>query len=245
MNMRPSSHRWCAAALAAGLLLAGAAHAQAPTPENAIRKNLAARMSDLPAIDEVTPTPMKGLYEVRIGTDLLYTDAEGNFLIQGSMLDTRSQKNLTQERLAKVTAIDFKSLPTQNAITLKRGNGKRQMAVFADPNCGYCKRFEADIEKLDNVTVHIYLIPILGQDSVTKTRNIWCAKDKAATWSAWMMGGTTPPQATCNTAAIDANVALAQKHRITGTPTVVFESGRRIPGAIPRDQVEQLLNDVR
>jgi thiol:disulfide interchange protein DsbC len=161
------------------------------------------------------------------------------------MLDTRAQKNLTQERLDKLTAIDFKSLPTQNAITLKRGNGKRQMAVFADPNCGYCKRFESEIEKLDNVTVHIYLIPILGQDSVTKTRDIWCAKDKAAAWSNWMIKGTTPPQASCSTAAIDANLAMARKYRVTGTPTVVFESGRRVPGAIQRAQVEQFLSETR
>ncbi|ARU04524.1 disulfide isomerase [Comamonas serinivorans] len=232
--------RLASATLAACLLFAASAQAQ----ESVIRKNLAARMSELPAIDEVQPTPMKGLYEIRIGTDLFYTDAEGNYLIQGNLLDTRAQKNLTQERLAKVTAIDFKSLPVKNAITLKRGNGKRQMAVFADPNCGYCKRFEGEIEKLDNVTVHVYLIPILGQDSVTKTRNIWCAKDKAATWSDWMLKGKAPAQASCNTAAIDANVALAQKYRITGTPTVVFESGRRVPGAIPSDQLEQLLSDA-
>ncbi len=240
MTLRFHLNRFTIAAMA-GMLLLGTAQAQ----ESVIRKNLAARMSDLPPIDEVKPTPMTGLYEVRIGNDLLYSDAEGNFLIQGTLLDTRVQKNLTQERISKLTAIDFKSLPTKNAITYKRGNGKRQMAVFADPNCGYCKRFESEIEKLENVTVHIYLIPILGQDSVTKTRNIWCAKDKAKTWSDWMIKGAAPAEASCNTAAIDANMALAQKYRITGTPTVVFESGKRVPGAIPIAQVEQLLSDAR
>ena len=217
----------------------------ASAQDSTIRKTLAERIPQLQQIDEVRPTPMTNLYEVRIGDELLYTDAEGNFLIQGKLLDTKAQKNLTDERLSKITAIDFKSLPTKNAITIKRGNGKRQMAVFADPNCGYCKRFEVDIEKLKDVTVHVYLIPILGQDSVTKTRNIWCAKDKAKTWSDWMIKGVTPPEASCNTSAIDANLALAQKHRITGTPTVVFESGQRVPGAIPSAQVEQLLSDAR
>ena len=240
MTLRFHLNRFTIAAMA-GMLLLGTAQAQ----ESVIRKNLAARMSDLPPIDEVKPTPMTGLYEVRIGNDLLYSDAEGNFLIQGTLLDTRVQKNLTQERISKLTAIEFKSLPTKNAITFKRGNGKRQMAVFADPNCGYCKRFESEIEKLENVTVHIYLIPILGQDSVTKVRNIWCAKDKAKTWSDWMLKGAAPAEASCNTAAIDANLALAQKYRITGTPTVVFESGKRVPGAIPIAQVEQLLSDAR
>ena len=240
MNLRSPLTRFALATTAA-VLLAQSALAQ----ESVIRKNLAARMSNLPTIDVVRPTPMTNLYEVRIGNELLYTDAEGNFLIQGSVLDTKAQKNLTQERISKLTAIDFKSLPTKNAFAIKRGNGKRQMAVFADPNCGYCKRFEADIEKLKDVTVHIYLVPILGQDSVTKTRNIWCAKDKAKTWSDWMIKGVTPADASCNTSAIDANLALAQKHRITGTPTVVFESGQRIPGAIDAAQVEQLLSDAR
>ena len=240
MNLRTPLTRFALATTAA-LLLAQSALAQ----ESVIRKNLAARMSGLPTIDEVRPTPMTNLYEVRIGDDLLYTDAEANFLIQGKLLDTKAQKNLTDERISKLTAIDFKSLPTKNAITIKRGNGKRQLAVFADPNCGYCKRFEADIEKLKDVTVHVYLIPILGQDSVAKTRNIWCAKDKAKTWSDWMIKGVTPADASCNTSAIDANLALAQKHRITGTPTVVFESGQRVPGAIPVAQVEQLLSDAR
>ena len=240
MNLRTPLTRFALATTAA-LLLAQSALAQ----ESVIRKNLAARMSGLPTIDEVRPTPMTNLYEVRIGDDLLYTDAEANFLIQGKLLDTKAQKNLTDERISKLTAIDFKSLPTKNAFTIKRGNGKRQLAVFADPNCGYCKRFEADIEKLKDVTVHVYLIPILGQDSVAKTRNIWCAKDKAKTWSDWMIKGVTPANASCDTGAIDANLALAQKHRITGTPTVVFESGQRVPGAIPVAQVEQLLSDAR
>ena len=244
MTLRSSWTRFLphlALAATAALVLTPSAMAQ----ESVIRKNLAARMAGFPAIDEVRPTPMSNLYEVRIGDDVLYTDAEGNFLIQGKLLDTKAQKNLTDERISKLTAIDFKTLPTKNAFTLKRGNGKRQLAVFADPNCGYCKRFEADVEKLKDVTVHVYLVPILGQDSVTKTRNIWCAKDKAKAWSDWMLKGVTPANASCDTSAIDANVALAQKYRITGTPTLVFESGQRVPGAIGAAQVEQLLSDAR
>ena len=240
MNLRTPLTRFALATTAA-LLLAQSALAQ----ESVIRKNLAARMSGLPTIDEVRPTPMTNLYEVRIGDDLLYTDAEANFLIQGKLLDTKAQKNLTDERISKLTAIDFKSLPTKNAFTIKRGNGKRQMAVFADPNCGYCKRFEADIEKLKDVTVHVYLIPILGQDSVAKTRNIWCAKDKAKAWTDWMIQDMPPAEAKCDTAALQRNVEFGRKARINGTPTIVFADGTRVPGAIDAARIEKFLTEAK
>ncbi len=219
------------------LTLPFAAQAQ----EAAIRKNLGERIPGLTQIDEITKTPMSGLFEVRIGNEVLYTDAEGNYLIQGSLLDTRNKKNLTDERIEKLTAIAFKDLPLKNAFTVVRGNGKRQVAVFEDPNCGYCKRFEKDMLKVDNVTVHTFLIPILGADSEDKTRNIWCAKDKVKVWSDWMHSNVPPKAATCNTDAIKANLELAKKYRITGTPTLVFADGTRVPGAIGAQQVEQLL----
>lgn len=225
------------AALALALMLPFAAHAQ----EAAIRKNLAERIPALAQIDEISKTAMPGLFEVRVGNEVLYTDAEGNYLIQGSLLDTRNKRNLTDERIEKLTAIDFKDLPAKNAFTIVRGNGKRKLAVFEDPNCGYCKRFEKDMQNVDNVTVSIYLIPILGADSVEKARNIWCAKDKAKAWNDWMHDAAVPKATSCNTDAITANLELAKKYRITGTPTLVFADGTRVPGAINAQQVEKLL----
>ncbi len=210
--------------------------------EATIRKNLAERIPALAQIDEVSKTPMAGLYEVRIGTDLLYTDAEGNFLIQGSLLDTKARRNLTEERIDKLTAIDFKDLDLKNAFTQVFGDGKRKLAVFEDPNCGYCKRFEKDLQKVDNVTVHFFLIPILGADSVEKSRQIWCSADKLKTWNDWMLRDIAPKeQAGCNTDALTANLEFAKKYRITGTPTLIFADGKRVPGAINAQQIEQNL----
>ena len=223
------------------LCVAGWAQAQEAT----IRKNLVERLPTLPKIDEVSKTPMNGLFEVRIGTDVVYTDAEGNFLIQGTLIDTRLKRNLTEERTEKLLAIPFDQLPLKNTFTQIRGNGKRKLVVFADPNCGYCKRFEKDLQKLENVTIHHVLYPILGEDSMTKSRHIWCAKDKAKAWNDWMIGGTTPTAAQCNTAAIDANVEFGRKYRITGTPTLFFADGSRVPGAVPMAQVEKLLNEQK
>jgi thiol:disulfide interchange protein DsbC len=222
-----------AAALALPLL----AHAQ----EAAIRKNLAG-VPGLSEIDEINKTPMPGLYEVRVGTDILYTDAEGKYLIQGNLIDARARKNLTEERVNKLTAIDFDSLDWKNAFTIVRGNGKRKLVVFEDPNCGYCKRFEKDLQKIDNITVHLFLIPILGEDSTVKSRQIWCSDDQGKAWLDWMVNNVAPKGAAiCNTEALTANLEFAKKYRITGTPTLVFANGTRIPGAINAQQVEQHL----
>ena len=214
----------------------------AAAQESTIRKNLAERIPALSQIDEISKTPMPGLFEVRVGTDVLYTDAEGNFLLHGSLLDARNGRNLTEERVNKLLAVDFKTLELKNAITMVRGNGKRKLAVFEDPNCGYCKRFEKDLQKVDNVTVHLFLIPILGEDSVNKSRQIWCAADRAKSWNDWMLRDVAPKgKAICNTEALTANLEFANKHRISGTPTLIFEDGSRVPGAIGAVQLEERL----
>ena len=214
--------------------------------EAVIRKNLAERLPNLPKIDEVSPTPMKGLFEVRVNqSDILYTDAEGNFLIQGALIDTKARTNLTEQRIDKLTAVAFNDLPLKDAFTVVRGNGKRKLAVFEDPNCGFCKRFERDLAKLNDVTVYVFLYPILGQDSVTKSQNIWCAKNRAKAWEDWMLRNVTPPAASCDTAALDRNVAFGQKNRITGTPTTFFVDGSRVPGAVPLDKIEEALASAK
>jgi thiol:disulfide interchange protein DsbC len=211
--------------------------------EAVIRKALAERLPNLPKIDEVTRSPLPGLWEVRIGTELLYTDAQGQYLVQGEVIDLRSRTNLTQQRIDKLTAFDFDKLPLKDAITIKQGKGTRKMAVFVDPNCGYCKRFERDVSNLKDVTVYIYLYPILGADSQTKSRDIWCAKDPALAWRDWMLANKLPSSAPakCDFAAIERNVELGRKHRVTGTPATVFEDDTRLPGAVPGEQLDKQL----
>jgi thiol:disulfide interchange protein DsbC len=209
--------------------------------EATIRKNLPARLSNFPAIDEVQASPIAGLYEVRLGGDVVYTDANADYLVQGEVIDVKARRNLTKERQDKLSAVDFKLLPLKDSFTIVRGNGKRKMAVFEDPNCGYCKRFETDLKTINNVTVHIFLIPILGEDSVEKSKNIWCSKDRAATWQAWMINHQPPAAAKCDTSALDRNLAFAQKYRINGTPAVFFTDGTRVPGAMQAAQIEAML----
>ncbi len=227
------------------LAIAALALSSAQAQEAAIRKNLSERLPNIPKIDEVSKTPMSGLYEVRMGGDIMYSDAEGNFLIQGNLIDVRQKRNLTEERVDKLSAVPFEQLPLKNAFNQVRGNGKRKLVVFADPNCGYCKRFEKDLQKLDNVTISHVLYPILGEDSKTKSKNIWCAKDKAKAWNDWMINGMAPASASCDTAAIEANVEFGKKSRITGTPTLFFADGTRVVGAVPLAQIESQLANMK
>jgi thiol:disulfide interchange protein DsbC len=177
---------------------------------------------------------------VRIGTEVIYTDETGNHVIQGHLIDTRTRVDLTEARIAKLTQIDFSSLPLKDAILIKQGTGARKLVVFGDPNCGYCKRIERDLLTLKDVSIYTFLYPILGPDSNVKSRDIWCAKEPAKTWRSWMVDGVTPPKSMgkCDTAAIERNLALGSKYRVQGTPAVVFEDGSRAPGAIPAEQLE-------
>jgi thiol:disulfide interchange protein DsbC len=232
--------------LAPTWMVALAAAALAPpvlADEAAIRKTIAERLPDFPAIDEVSKTPIPGIYELRIGMEVLYTDEQGNHLIEGQLIETKSKVNITEARLSKLTAIDFAALPFKDAIVWKQGSGARKLVIFADPNCGYCKRFEKELQAVKDLTVYTFLYPILGGDSPEKSRNIWCAKDNTKAWRDWMLAGTTPPRpmGQCDVAALQRNTALGRKYRVNGTPALVFEDGKRVPGAMSMEQVEKQL----
>ena len=215
--------------------------------EAAIRKNLPERLKGFPAIDEVTKTGVAGLYEVRMGQEIVYTDETGTFLVQGEIIDTRTRVNVTDARLAKINAIDVSSLPLKDAIVWKQGTGARKLVVFADPNCGYCKKFERDLQAIKDITVYTFVIPILGGDSPTKSRDIWCAKDASAVWRKWMIEGTLPARnmGQCDASAIERNLALSRKYNVNSTPSIVFEDGTRLRGAPPMDRFEQQLLATR
>lgn len=218
---------------------------QAMANEALIRKNLGERLANLPTIEEIRPSAMPGLFEVRINqADIFYTDAEGNFLIQGTLFDTRARANLTEQRVEELSRVAFSDLPLQDAITTVRGNGQRKIAVFMDPNCGFCKRLDRDMVRVNNVTVYTFLVPLLGPNSQTMSRNIWCARNPADTYHNWMLRGVTPPEATCDAAALERNLAFSNRHRITGTPTSFLADGTRIVGA-DFNRIQQSLTSRR
>ena len=192
-------------------------------------------------VKSVSPAPVSGLYEVLVGNDIFYTDNTGKYLIQGEIIELASGKNITEQRQADLNRIKWGDLNPANAIKNVRGNGNRQLAIFSDPNCGYCKRLEKSLQQLDNVTIYTYLIPILSPDSAQKSKQIWCSSDKVKSWNAWMLDNQTPSgQGDCAT-PLERNTALARKLGVTGTPAMFFADGSRISGAAPLANIEKKL----
>jgi thiol:disulfide interchange protein DsbC len=228
-----------AAAISAALLAATNISAD----EAMIRKNLARRLPNLPRIDSVLPSPVKGLWEIRLGSELIYSDEQGAFVIEGQIIDTQRHLNITERRIEELTAVDFRKLPLQDAVVWKQGTGTRRIVVFADPNCGYCKHLERDLSSVPDITVYTFLVPVLGGDSPEKSRAIWCSRDSGKTWRRWMLDGAAPPAATakCNSAVLDRNLALGRKHGLVGTPMLVFEDNQRVPGIMTAADVAKKL----
>jgi thiol:disulfide interchange protein DsbC len=222
---------------------AGAAsqHAKAATSD-AVQKAFEARFPGVP-VTGVQPTPFGGLYEVRIGQDILYTDADVKFVMQGALIDAETRADLTARRLEEINRVAFSSLPLNLAIKQVKGDGSRKIAVFEDPNCGYCKQLHNTLKSVDNITVYTLLFPILAPDSSDKARNVWCAQDKAKAWKDWMVDHVTPPKANCD-APLDKLLALGQKLNVTGTPAIIFADGSRVNGALPREALEKKLASV-
>jgi thiol:disulfide interchange protein DsbC len=214
-------------------------------PEAGIKRIMESRLKPGTVIDGVTKSPFFGLYEVRIGSEIVYTDEKVNYIFHGSVLDGRTMDNLTQERVDKLSAIKFDDLPVAASIKMVNGSGKRKLAYFADPNCGYCKKFEREsLAQLKDATIYIYLYPILSPDSVVKSRSIWCSADKLKAWNDWMVKGQPPTaQGSCDT-PIDSLQLLGQRMRVNATPTLFLANGRRIPGAISLAQLESAVAEA-
>jgi thiol:disulfide interchange protein DsbC len=230
--------------IAGTLLVAGLLSTAVHANEAEVRKNMQARYPGIP-VESVARTPLPGIYEVYAGGIVIYTDEKVNYLIaEGRLVDANTRTDLTAERLRKLRAIPFNSLPLNQSFTIVRGNGKRKLAYFADPNCGFCKRFEQDILSVNDITVHVFLYPVLSQDSIDKARAVWCSKDRAKAWNDWMQKGVVPTAAgTCDT-PIDKNVQFGRDKSIGGTPTLILADGSRVPGAIGAAELVKLMDEA-
>ena len=234
-----------AAVAALGLAVCASALAET-AQEAAIKKSLEPRLGEGAKIDSITKTPYGGLLEVRIGGDIFYTDAKGEYLFIGRIVDTKNFQDLTKARVDEINKIKFADLPFDSALKMVKGNGKRVIAVFEDPNCGYCKRFRQTLNEMENVTVYTFMYNILAEDSAVKSRNVWCSADRNKAWDEWMLKGKAADPAPANcTAPNDKILALGQKMKISGTPTVFFTDGTRIPGAIDLKALESKLASIK
>ncbi len=221
------------------LLLAAFSFNALANPE-VIKKEFEKKYTEV-KVDRVTKAGYGDLWEIYAGGEIIYTDEKVSYLIIGTLVDVASKQNVTEARLQKLTAIKFADLPFEHSIKLVRGNGARKMAIFEDPNCGYCKKFEQDVNSLDNITAYIFPYPILAQDSTDKSKAVWCSPDRLKAWQDLMLRERQPTaKGTCEN-PIDKIVAVGRSLRITGTPTTFFEDGERIAGILPKDKMEAKL----
>jgi thiol:disulfide interchange protein DsbC len=210
--------------------------------EAEIRKSIQDKFPSIGKLDHIVKTPYAGLYEIVIDGQLLYTDEKGLYLFDGNVIEAKSHRNLSEERRKKLFAIDFNKLPLELAVKKVKGNGKRSMAYFTDPNCGYCKRLEKELAKVTDVTLYLFLYPIFPNSDVI-VRNVRCAKDPVKAWDDLMLNGNAPADANCETPTIKV-LALGKKLRVNGTPNLIFGNGAQSPGYLPAEELEKNLNET-
>ncbi|WP_374363514.1 DsbC family protein [Pseudoduganella danionis] len=227
-------------------LMAGCVSAETPSTE-AIRKLVEPRLGANVKVDSVKETPYAGLYEVRVGTDILYTDKTATYLFSGHVFNLVTSTDLTKERLDEINRIKFSDLPLDKAIKTVKGDGKRVIAVFEDPNCGYCKRFrQTTLKDTDNVTIYTFMYNILAEDSFVKSKNIWCSLDRSQAWDDWMIRNKPAAPASANCVAPNDEVLeLGRKLGVNGTPAIFFADGSRVPGAIDSKMLEEKFAKIK
>ncbi len=244
---------WDTSRTAAGATHAGPAPAAAPAPTAAaspaatIRQTIESRFHGVHVLD-VQASTIPGIYEVFLGNEIVYSDSHGDYLLMGPLVDTQTQENLTEARLTEHGRVDFGSLPLERAIKVVKGNGSRRFAVFSDPDCPFCQQLEQQsLPQITNITMYVFLYPIasLHPQATAKAHAIWCARDRAAAWDAWMhqkkLPSDTPAGGVCTGDPVKELQQLGDKLHVNSTPTIFFSNGRRVAGAIPGSDLERLL----
>lgn len=198
-------------------------------------------------IESITKTPYGGLYEVFLDGQIVYTDEKFSFLLaEGRLIEPKSKRDITSERMDELTRIDFASLPLDQAVKVVKGNGSRKLVVFSDPDCPYCKRLEQkELMNINDVTIYTFLYPLeqLHPDAANKSRAIWCAPDRAKAWQDWVLNGQLTKAETCDN-PLAKNAELGRKLGVTSTPTLFFSDGRRMLGAYPAKDIEKAISSA-
>jgi thiol:disulfide interchange protein DsbC len=197
-------------------------------------------------ITSVEESPIKGIYEVVLGKNITYTDESAKFFLFGDVIRMSDQTNLTSPKRDDLKKLDFASLPLKDAIKYTKGNGSRKIAVFSDPQCPFCKKLEAELLKLDNVTIYIFTNPIVGlhPEARNLSKKIWCSKDKAKAWREYLLSSIEPKSDGLCENPVDRNIGLAQSLGLNGTPMSVLEDGSVIEGSVSFGELDYKLDKV-
>jgi thiol:disulfide interchange protein DsbC len=207
-----------------------------------LRRKLEQRFPQV-RIKRVVPTAWPGMYEVIAGSEIIYTNADADWVIMGQMVDVKTSANLTAKSWDDFMRIDYSALPFDKSIKVVKGQGRRELAVFEDPFCPFCEELEKTFEQLDDVTIHVFLYPLesLHPGATLAAMRIWCAPDHGQVWVKWMSESRDPPTAQCNDAPLDELGKLGSRLNVDQTPTLFFPDGSRFSGAVDKAALEQQL----
>src|SRR4051794_25048631 len=229
--------------LIAGIVLASAALAD----DAELRRTLEPKLGV--QIDGIEPGPVPGLYEVRYrspqGVQVIYVDATGNYVIQGKIYDLRAERDLTEERLRKLNAIKFDALPLDQAVKIQRGNGKRVLAMFSDPFCPACRQFEQTLQKLNDVTIYVFMFPVIRPELADSSKAVWCSPDRAQAWIDVALRGKGPSAKPDCANPVQKNLELGKSLGVNSTPTLVFANGERVAGGLRLADLTELLDSTK
>ncbi|MGO9803456.1 MAG: DsbC family protein [Steroidobacteraceae bacterium] len=217
-------------------------HAQEDAAASRVQHTLEERFSKI-KITAVLPSPVPGIYEVITGNQIAYSDPSGDYLFTGRLMDTRTKSDLNAQLLDSYNSIDFHKLPFDKAIRIVKGDGRRELAVFADPDCPYCQELEKNMRSVTDVTVYVFLLPLeqLHPQAAAHAHAIWCAADRSKAWTDWVIDRKAPPASSCQEDPVGAIRAVAESLRINATPTLFLQNGARIGSAVSADRLQRLL----
>ncbi|WP_373683196.1 DsbC family protein [Acinetobacter sp. YH12238] len=193
-------------------------------------------------LDNIQATEMKGIYSASMDGQVVYLNEDAQHILAGSMIRLKDQHNLTKDLLIQQNSVDWKKLPLQDAIKSVRGTGKRQIAIFSDPNCPYCKQLEAELKKLNNITIYTFILPLKAQ-SVAPSKQVYCEKNPALAWENLITKAQLPTSQSSCANPVERNMALAHRLGINGTPAIIFSNGFKVMGAYPAAQIEQIFKE--
>jgi len=201
-------------------------------------------------IEGIQPGPVAGLYEVRFrsadgsGVRVLYTDANASYIFFGKIYETRTDRNLTEDRERKLNAIRFDSLPFEQAVKIQRGSGKRVLAMFSDPYCPACKQFEQTLQQLDDITIYVFMYPVIRPELSEQSKSVWCSPDRSKAWLDLALRGNRPTASSACEGPVDRNLALGRGLGVNSTPTLIFTNGERVAGGLPAADLRELLDQA-
>jgi thiol:disulfide interchange protein DsbC len=228
-------------------LILGACLGTAQADDAAIRKALEPKLGGV-RIDAILPTPIPGLFELQFrtpeGVQVIYSDSTGNYAIQGTLYDFRADRNLTEEKLRKLNVVKFDALPLDLAVKIQRGNGKRVLAMFSDPYCPYCQQFEKTLQQIDDVTVYVFMYPIIRPQNADHSKAVWCSPDRAKAWLDLALQSKRPAAAATCDNPVEKVLELGRSLRVNSTPTLILANGERIAGGLPVADLRDLLDQV-